>query len=65
MAGGFSIKTENIDKFKDFVFKKFKGINFSQLPIEPHYFDINMVLDNKIKKQLKQKNFKIKTLGDD
>ena len=43
--------------------KKFKGINFSQLPIEPHYFDINMVLDNKIKKQLKQKNLKSKLLA--
>ena len=27
MAGGFSIKMENIDKFKDFVFKKFRSIN--------------------------------------
>ena len=27
MAGGFSIQIENINKFKDFVFKKFKGIN--------------------------------------
>ena len=27
MAGGFSIKVENIDKFKDFIFRKFKGIN--------------------------------------
>ena len=27
MAGGFSIKMENIDKFKDFVFKKFRRIN--------------------------------------
>ena len=27
MAGGFSIQVENIDKLKNFVFKKFKGIN--------------------------------------
>ena len=27
MAGGFSIQVENINKLKDFVFKKFKGIN--------------------------------------
>ena len=27
MAGGFSIKIENIEKFKNFVFKKFKNIN--------------------------------------
>ena len=27
MAGGFSLKTENIEKFRNFVFKKFKSIN--------------------------------------
>ena len=27
MAGGFSIQIENIEKLKDFVFKKFKSIN--------------------------------------
>ena len=27
MAGGFSIKVSNIEKFKNYVFKKFKGIN--------------------------------------
>ena len=27
MAGGFSIKVENIEKFKSFVFRKFKSIN--------------------------------------
>ena len=27
MAGGFSIKVENIEKFKNFVFRKFKNIN--------------------------------------
>ncbi len=27
MAGGFSIKVSNIEKFKNFVFKKFRGIN--------------------------------------
>ena len=27
MAGGFSIKEENIEKFKNFVLRKFKNIN--------------------------------------
>ena len=27
MAGGFSIKIENIDKFRKFIFRKFKNIN--------------------------------------
>ena len=27
MAGGFSINVENIEKFKDFIFKKFRNIN--------------------------------------
>ena len=27
MAGGFSIKVENISKFKDFIFRRFKSIN--------------------------------------
>ncbi len=27
MAGGFSIKVENIEKFRDFVFRKFRNIN--------------------------------------
>ena len=27
MAGGFSIKLENLEKLKEFIFKKFKSIN--------------------------------------
>ena len=27
MAGGFSIKIENIEKFKEFIFRKFRNIN--------------------------------------
>ena len=27
MAGGFSIKIENIEKFKEFIFKKYRNIN--------------------------------------
>ena len=29
MAGGFSIKIENIEKFKEFIFKKYKKTNKS------------------------------------
>ena len=39
MAGGFSIETENIDKFKDFVFKKFSQINESFIGKKPLMFD--------------------------
>ena len=65
----FTKKLPSFKKYDAVIFcvahKKFKRINFSQLPKEPHYFDVNMVLDNKTKKYLKQNNFKIKTLGDD
>ena len=37
MAGGFSIKDENIEKFKDFVFRKFKTIN-EELKVTNLYF---------------------------
>ncbi len=39
MAGGFSIKTENIDKFKDFVFKKFSKINENFIGKKPLMLD--------------------------
>ena len=39
MAGGFSIKVENIKKFKDFVFKKFRNINEDLTSIKPLLFD--------------------------
>ena len=39
MAGGFSIKIENIDKFKDFVFRKFKNINEDLTSIKPLLLD--------------------------
>ena len=55
MAGGFSIKTENIDKFKDFVFKKFKGINEDLVSKKQLFLDsiispsaINLEFYNKI-----------------
>ena len=39
MAGGFSIKTENIEKFKKFVFRKFKSINEDLTSVRPLYLD--------------------------
>ena len=39
MAGGFSIKAENIEKFKDFIFKKFRNINEDLTSIKPLLFD--------------------------
>ena len=39
MAGGFSIDVKNIDKFKDFVFKKFSQINGSFIGKKPLMFD--------------------------
>ena len=39
MAGGFSIEIENIDKFKDFVFKKFSKINESFIGKKPLMLD--------------------------
>ncbi len=39
MAGGFSINIDNIDKFKEFIFKKFKGINEDLLKKKPLLLD--------------------------
>ena len=39
MAGGFSIKIENIEKFKDFVFRKFKNINEDLSSEKPLFLD--------------------------
>ena len=39
MAGGFSIKVENIEKFKDFVFRKFKTINEDLTSDKPLFLD--------------------------
>ena len=55
MAGGFSIKIENIDKFKKFIFKKFKNINEDLTKQKPLYLDsviapsaINLEFYNKV-----------------
>ena len=39
MAGGFSIKVENIEKLKDFVFRKFKNINVDLVAERPLLLD--------------------------
>ena len=39
MAGGFSIDIKNIDKFKEFVFKKFRSINEDLTSEKPLFFD--------------------------
>ncbi len=39
MAGGFSIKVENIEKFKDFVFRKFQTINEDLTSEQPLLLD--------------------------
>ena len=55
MAGGFSIKIENIDKFKNFVFKKFKNINENLKKEKPLLLDsiiapsaVNLEFYNKV-----------------
>ena len=55
MAGGFSIKVENIDKLKDFVFRKFKNINMDLTAGRPLLLDsiispsaINLEFYNKV-----------------
>ena len=55
MAGGFSIKVENIEKFKDFIFKKLNNINVNVFKEKSLYFDsviaptaINFEFYNKI-----------------
>ena len=39
MAGGFTIKTENIEKFKKFILKKFERLSNSKTNIKPLYLD--------------------------
>ena len=39
MAGGFTIKTENVEKFKKFILKKFERSSNSKLNIKPLYLD--------------------------
>ena len=55
MAGGFSIKAENIDKFKNFVIRKFQNINEDLTLKKPLFFDsvispsaVNLEFYNKI-----------------
>ena len=55
MAGGFSVKTENINIFKNFVFKKFKGINENLKSEKPLLLDsiiapsaVNLEFYNKV-----------------
>ena len=55
MAGGFSIKPENIQKFKDFVFRKFKNINEDLISKKPLLLDsiispsaVNLEFYNKV-----------------
>ena len=42
MAGGFSIDVKNIDKFKDFIFKRFNKLNLIEKEMKP------LILDTKI-----------------
>ena len=39
MAGGFSIKVENIEKFRNFIFRKFKNINEDLSSEKPLFLD--------------------------
>ena len=39
MAGGFSIDISNIEKFKEFIFNKFRGININLLTEKPLFLD--------------------------
>ena len=55
MAGGFSIDTKNIEKFREFVFKKFRSINEDITSEKPMYLDsvlsptaINLDFYNKV-----------------
>ena len=55
MAGGFSIKLENLDKLKEFVFRKFKNINMDLTSNKPLLLDsvispsaINLEFFNKV-----------------
>ncbi len=55
MAGGFSIQTKNINTFKDFVYKKFRGVNEDLKTEKPLLFDsiiapsaVNLEFYNKV-----------------
>ena len=55
MAGGFSIKTKNIEKFKNFVFRKFRNINEDLKSEKPFLLDsiispsaVNLEFYNKV-----------------
>ena len=55
MAGGFSIKVDNIDKFKQFVFRKFRNINEDISSVKPLLLDsiispsaVNLEFYNKV-----------------
>ena len=55
MAGGFSIKVENIEKLKDFVFRKFRNINMNLTAERPLLLDsiispsaVNLEFYNKV-----------------
>ena len=55
MAGGFSIKVENIEKLKDFVFRKFKNVNMNLTAEKPLLLDsiispsaVNLEFYNKV-----------------
>ena len=39
MAGGFTIKTENVEKFKKFILKKFERMSNSKMNTKPLYLD--------------------------
>ncbi len=39
MAGGFTIKIENIEKFKKFIFKKFEKLSINYTKLKPLYLD--------------------------
>ena len=55
MAGGFSIKAENIEKLKNFVFRKFRNININLIAEKPLLLDsiispsaVNLEFYNKV-----------------
>ena len=39
MAGGFTIKNENVEKFKKFILKKFEQLSNTKMNIKPLYLD--------------------------
>ena len=55
MAGGFSIKIENLEKFKQFVIRKFKNVNQDLTSEKPLFLDsvispsaVNLEFYNKV-----------------